>query len=544
MLRKNDEITGLITGYTSEGRGVLRAPDGRAVFVADAIAGEIARVRIEHIGHNAAYGSIVRLEQVSPHRVDRECRLGKRCGGCDFWHMDYQEELRLKAQRVRDALTRIGGIDPGEVSIVGAESCCGYRNKAQYPVAPGANGPVAGFYQARSHNVLPVERCLIQSEPAGRAKDAVLEWMRRYEIPAWDEVRRRGVVRHIFVRTAATGQVFVCVVCTIRPQFGEELVEIARRAVPKLKTLVLSLHSGKGNVVLGRDMVPLWGDGRIEETLCGLRFRLSGRSFFQVNRVQAERLYELALEMAGPARVALELYCGIGTITLCLARQAGFVYGVEVVEDAVEDARVNAALNGVRNVEFFCADAGEAAGRFIREGVQPEVVLVDPPRKGLGADVVDAILRLEPQRVIYVSCDPATLARDVARLSAGYTVAEVRAVDMFPRCSHVETVVLLSKGEINSRKVRVEFSLEDMDMSGFQKGATYGQIKAYVLEKFGLKVSSLYISQVKRKCGLEVGDSYNQPKSENAKVPTCPPEKEKAIRAALEYFRMIEGSDH
>lgn len=450
MLRKNEEITGTITGYTSEGRGVLRAPDGQAVFVAGAIAGETARVRVEHIGHNAAFGRIVRLETVSPHRVERECPLGKRCGGCDFWHMDYQEELRLKARRVRDALTRIGGFDPGEVDILGAESCYGYRNKAQFPVAPGKDRPVAGFYQARSHSVLPVERCLIQPGAAGLAKDAVLDWMARFSVPAWDEVRGRGTVRHIFVRTTSGGQVFVCVVCTARPPFVEELVEIVREAVPELKTLVLSLHSGKGNAVLGRELVPLWGDGCVEETLCGLRFRLSARSFFQVNRVQAERLYGLALEMAGPARVALDLYCGIGTITLCLAGQVEMVYGVEVVEDAVADAKVNAERNGIVNVEFFCADAGEAADRFAREGVRPEVVLVDPPRKGLGVDVVDAILRMAPERVVYVSCDPATLARDVARLREQYGVVGVRAVDMFPRCSHVETVVLLSRGDIGS----------------------------------------------------------------------------------------------
>lgn len=450
MLRKNEEITGTVTGYTSEGRGVIRAPDGQAVFVADAIAGETARVRIEHIGHNAAYGRIVRLETVSPHRVERECPLGKRCGGCDFWHMDYEEELRLKARRVRDALARIGGFDPGEVDILGAESCRGYRNKAQFPVAPGERGPVAGFYRARSHTVLPVGRCLIQTEAAGAAKDAVLEWMERFCVPAWDEAKGRGTVRHIFVRTSAGGEVFVCVVCTARPPFAEELVKMVRKAVPGLKTLVLSLHSGRGNAVLGRELVALWGDGHIEETLCGLRFRLSARSFFQVNRAQAERLYRVALEMAGPATVALDLYCGIGTITLCLAKQVGMVYGVEVVEDAVADAKVNAKRNGVDNVEFFCADAGAAADRFARDGVRPEVILVDPPRKGLGVEVVDAILRMAPERVVYVSCDPATLARDVARLRTAYGVVEVRAVDMFPRCSHVEIVVLLSKGGIDS----------------------------------------------------------------------------------------------
>lgn len=537
MLRKNDEITGAVTGYTSEGQGVLRAPDGQAVFVADAIAGETARVRIEHIGHNAAYGRIVRLETVSPHRVERECPLGKRCGGCDFWHMDYAEELRLKAQRVRDALVRIGGFDPGEVPILGAESYYGYRNKAQYPVAPGEGGPVAGFYRARSHAVLPVARCLIQPEAADLAKRAVLDWMRRFSIPAWDETRHTGMVRHIHVRTA-TGQVLVCVVCTARPPHAEELIAMVRGAVPALKTLVVSVHSGRGNAVLGKELIPLWGDGSVEETLCGLRFRLSARSFFQVNRAQAERLYELALELAGPAKTALDLYCGTGTITLCLARQAGKVYGVEVVEDAVADAKENAARNEIENVEFFCADAGEAAERFAKDGVRPELIVVDPPRKGLSEDVIRAIMRMSPERVVYVSCDPATLARDAARLGAGYRPMRVEAVDMFPRCAHVETVCLLSKLH-SEHHIEVDLNLDELDLTAAESKATYEEIKAYVLEQFGLKVSTLYISQVKRKCGLEVGDSYNQPKSENAKVPTCPPKKEKAIVAALEHFQML-----
>lgn len=469
MLRKNEEVTGIITGYTSEGLGVLRAPDGQAVFVKDAVAGETARVRIEHIGHNAAYARIVRLETVSPHRVERECPLGKRCGGCDFWHLDYQEELRLKAQRVRDAFMRIGGFDPGEVPVLGAESCFGYRNKAQFPVAPGFDGPVAGFYRARSHQVLPVSRCLIQPESADYAKDAVLDWMRRFSVPAWDETRRQGTVRHVHVRTAA-GQVLVCVVCAVWPPHTPELVDFVRAAVPELKSLVISLHSGHGNSVLGRELVTVWGDGWIEESLCGLRFRLSVRSFFQVNRAQAQRLYQIAVGFAGHAHVALDLFCGTGTISLCLARQVGFVYGVEIVEDAVRDARDNARRNGVRNVEFFCADAGDAAERFVCQGVSPEVVLVDPPRKGLDQDVVRAILRLAPDRVVYVSCDPATLARDVARFGGMYRVSEVRAVDMFPRCAHVETVVLLSKREIDSQKVRAELPVEDV--LEFTKGVT------------------------------------------------------------------------
>ena len=449
MLQKNDIIAVEITGYTSEGRGVARAEDGMAVFVQDAIAGERARVRIEHVGRSAAYGRIVKLDTVSPHRVDRACPVGKRCGGCAFWHMDYAEELRLKARRVRDALTRIGGWDPGPVEILGGETCEGYRNKAQYPVAPGKDGPVAGFYQAGTHQVVAVERCRIQTEQADRARAAVVDWMRRERIPAYDETAHTGLVRHIYVRTASDGQTLVCVVGNgPAPAAAPGLAAALQAAAPRLRGLVWNENRRRGNSVLGEGFETLWGSGDLEETLCGLRFRLSPRSFFQVNRAQAQRLYELALELAAltPADTALDLYCGTGTITLCMARQAGKVYGVEVVPQAVADARENAARNGVGNAEFFCADAGEAADRFAREAIRPRVILVDPPRKGLAEDVVDAVARMAPERVVYVSCDPATLARDVARFSqVGYRPQTARAVDMFPRCAHVETIVLLQR---------------------------------------------------------------------------------------------------
>ena len=450
MLRRNDRIPLTITGYTSEGLGVARAEDGMAVFVADAIAGETAQVVIDHVGRSAAYGHIVKLEVISPHRVQRACPLGKRCGGCQFWHMDYEEEQRLKAQRVRDALSRIGGWDPGPVALLGGETCLGYRNKAQYPVAPGKDGPVAGFFQARTHQVIPVEKCLIQTEQADLARRAVLEWMERWNVPAYEEKTGKGTVRHIYVRTATgTGQVLVCLVAAAEKlPHSEDLVERLREAVLGLKTVVHNVHKKPGNAVLGPVFHNLWGEGTVEETLCGLRFRLSARSFFQVNRDQAQRLYGLALDLADlkETDTALDLYCGTGTITLCMARRAGKGYGVEVVDAAIADAKENAGHNGVENAEFFCADAGEAAARFAADGVRPRVIMVDPPRKGLAPEVIEAMVEMGPERIVYVSCDPATLARDVARLrERGYEPQEARAVDMFPRCSHVESVVLLSR---------------------------------------------------------------------------------------------------
>ena len=306
--------------------------------------------------------------------------------------------------------------------------------------------------------------------------------------------------------------------------------------------VVLSVNQAKTNVILGKEYHTLWGQDFLEDTLCDLNFRLSVPSFYQVNRDQAEVLYGRALDFAQltGTETVLDLYCGIGTITLVLARRAGKAIGAEVIPAAIEDAKANAARNGVTNTEFLCADAGEAAQELARRGLRPDVICVDPPRKGISPEVIDAIAQMSPTRLVYVSCDPATLARDVARLrEKGYHVQQAEAVDLFPRTGHVETVVLLSKGEVDSKKIRVEFSLEDMDMSEFQDGATYTQIKDYVLEHSGLKVSNLYISQIKRKCGIGVGKNYNLPKSEDSRQPQCPPEKEKAIREAFKYFGII-----
>ena len=543
MLIKNQIYEATVTDYTAEGQGIAHV-EGCAVFLPNAVAGERVRLRIEHPRKTWAAGKIVEILEKSPHRVNRECPVAKLCGGCDFWHMDYEEETRLKAERVKTCLNRLGGENLTEVPILAAPTCYGYRNKAQYPVSSKKGRAYAGFFRAGTHDVVENQRCLILPEQTDNVKDTVMDYVNQYRVPAYDETTHTGLLRHIYVRRGAvSGQILVCLVCN-----GEKLPKvdalIARlKAIPGFTTLVLSVNTKKGNAVLGDKSVTLCGPGYIEDTLCGLNFRLSPRSFYQVNHHQAQRLYEAAISQAEITKndTVLDLYCGVGTITLAMAGAAGKVIGVEVIPQAVEDARDNAKRNGIENAEFFCGDAGAAALELEKNGVKPDVVVVDPPRKGLNADTIEALHRMAPRRIVYVSCDPATLARDVALLKdQGYTLASATAADLFPRCSHVETVVLLSKGEIDSKNIRVEFSLEDMDMSEFQDGATYPQIKAYVLEHTGLKVSSLYISQVKRKCGLEVGKNYNLPKSEDARqAPTCPPEKENAIREALQYFGMI-----
>ena len=543
MLVKNQIYEALVTDYTAEGQGVAHI-EGCAVFLPNAIAGERVLVRIEKAQKTWASGKIVELLEKSPHRVNRECPVAKLCGGCDFWHMDYAEETRLKAERVKTCLNRIGGQQLETVPILAAPTCYGYRNKAQYPVAVKKGRAFAGFFRAGTHEVVENSRCRILPPEADLVKDKVIDYVNQYRVPVYDETTHTGLLRHIYVRRGAvSGQVLVCLAVN-----GEKLPkaqELIRRlkTVPGFTTLVLSVNTRKGNAVLGDKFITLHGPGYIEDTLCGLTFRLSPRSFYQVNHHQAQRLYETAIAQAGITKqdTVLDLYCGVGTITLAMASAAGKVIGVEVVPQAVEDARDNAKRNGIENAEFFCGDAGQAALQLEREGVRPDVVVVDPPRKGLNADTIEALSRMSPRRIVYVSCDPATLSRDVALLKErGYELKTAQAADLFPRCAHVETVVLLSKGEIDSKNIRVEFSLEDMDMSEFQDGATYPQIKAYVLEHTGLKVSSLYISQVKRKCGLEVGKNYNLPKSEDSRqAPTCPPEKENAIREALQYFGMI-----
>ena len=543
MLVKNQIYEAVITDYTTEGQGVAHI-EGCAVFIPNAIAGERVRVRVTLVRKTWAAGKIVELLERSPHRVNRACPVAKLCGGCTFWHMDYEEECRLKAERVKNCLNRIGGEKLDTVPILAAPTCEGYRNKAQYPVAWEKGRAYAGFFKAGTHEVVDMDRCRILPEQTDRVKAIVMDHVNKYHVPIYDEQTHKGLLRHIYVRRGAvSGQILVCLVVN-----GDGLPKVstlidALKAVPGFTTLVLSVNTKKGNAVLGDTFQTLYGPGYIEDTLCGLNFRLSARSFYQVNHAQAQRLYETAISLAGITKddLVLDLYCGVGTITLAMAASAGKVLGVEVVPQAIADAKDNARRNGIENAEFFCADAGQAALRLEEEGIRPDIITVDPPRKGLSGDAIEAIARMAPKRLVYVSCDPATLARDTALLKdRGFRLEKAVAADLFPRCSHVETVVLLSKGEIDSKNIRVEFSLEDMDMSEFQDSATYPQIKAYVLEHSGLKVSSLYISQVKRKCGLDVGKNYNLPKSEDARqAPTCPPEKENAIREALQYFGMI-----
>ena len=447
MLIKNQIYEAVVTDYTTEGQGIAHV-EGCAVFVPNAVAGEKIRLRIEVAKKNWAAGKIVEILERSPHRINRECPVAKLCGGCDFWHIDYEEEARLKAERVRNCLNRLGGENLESVPILGAPTCHGYRNKAQYPVASKKSRAYAGFFKAGTHEVVENDRCLILPEETDRVKKIVMDHWNKYRISVYDETTHKGLLRHIYVRKGwVSGELLVCLAINgDRVPHDDELIQ-QLKAVPGFATLVLSVNTKKGNTVLGDREKVLYGPGYIEDTLCGLRFRLSPRSFYQVNHHQAQRLYEAAIAQAEITKsdLVLDLYCGVGTITLCMAKAAGKVIGVEVVEQAVIDAKENAVRNGIENAEFFCGDAGKAALELEARGIRPDVIVVDPPRKGLNADTIEALFRMQPRRIVYVSCDPATLARDVALLKEkGYALKTAQAADLFPRCSHVESIVCLT----------------------------------------------------------------------------------------------------
>ena len=471
MLTKNQTYEAVITDYTSEGQGVAHI-EGCAVFIPNAIAGEKCLIRIEKAAKTWAAGKIVEILERSPHRVNRECPVAKLCGGCDFWHMDYAEESRLKAERVRNCLNRIGGENLAEMPILAAPDCYAYRNKAQYPVSAKKNRVYAGFFRAGTHQVIENDRCRILPRETDAVKDAVVDYVNQYRISAYDEVAHKGLLRHIYVRRGAvSGQVLVCLVVNAsKLPHVPELIERLKK-IPGFTTLVLSINTKKGNAVLGDEFITLYGPGYIEDTLCGLNFRLSPRSFYQVNHDQAERLYNAAISQAEITKndTVLDLYCGVGTITLAMAGAAGKVIGVEVIPQAVEDARDNARRNGIENAEFFCGDAGQAALELEKQGIRADVVVVDPPRKGLNADTIEALSRFAPRRIVYVSCDPATLARDVALLKEkGYAVKNAMACDLFPRCSHVETVVCLSRKDVHER-IKFDLNIEELNRTSQSK---------------------------------------------------------------------------
>jgi 23S rRNA (uracil1939-C5)-methyltransferase len=541
MLRKNDEITVTIERFGGE-MGIAHL-DGQTLFVQGALPGETVIARAQKVEKTHAFLKTLQVLAPSESRVTPPCPYYEKCGGCVCQHMTYEASLQMKRERVRDALSRIGGLQADVAPVIGMDDPWRYRNKTALPVGGEKGAPQIGFYAPRSHRIIDIDGCLIAKKESDEVSAILRRWMEKFEVEPYHEETRTGLIRHVMSRVSRSGQVMAVVVAAAASLPHErELIAMLRAGVPGLCSLYLNINRRGDNVILGSESRLLYGEERLQDTLCGLKYALSPQSFFQVNPVQTEKLYQTAVDFAGLTgkELVADLYCGAGTISLLLARRAKKVVGIEIVPQAIRDAEENARVNGVSNAAFHAAAAEALLPQMVAQGLRPDVIVLDPPRKGCEEPVLRAIAQAAPRRVVYVSCDPATLARDAKLLCAmGYQADQCQPVDMFCWTGHVETVVLLSKGEIDSKKVRVEFSLEDMDMSGFQNDATYSQIKERVLQQTGLKVSSLYIAQIKQKHGIIERENYNKPKSENTRQPKCPPEKEAAITEALKYFGMI-----
>ncbi|MBQ7935833.1 MAG: 23S rRNA (uracil(1939)-C(5))-methyltransferase RlmD [Clostridia bacterium] len=447
-MKKNEKGIVKIEDYTDEGFGVARA-DGYVLFVPGTIAGEEAEVLVVKAGKSFGYGKVLRFLKTAPCREEPACALARRCGGCAFWHLSYEEEARLKAARVKNHLKRIGGIEVPLSLILAAKEQTAYRNKAQFPIRQVKGEAQGGFYAPGSHGVVSGAPCRIQPPLFNDLLEWTLSFMKRERIPAYEEQTYTGVVRHLYLRQGVgTGQVMVCLVINGKEFPKKQLfaMEITA-AYPQIKTVAINYNDRNTNVVLGKKTETVFGEGYIEDLLLGKRYRIAPKAFYQVNRAQTEVLYSKVAELAnlsGEERL-LDLYCGIGTIGLSMAGQVKELVGVEIVPDAVENAKENARINGVTNAEFFCADAKEAAARFAAEGKQFDCIIVDPPRKGCDEQTLEAIRQMAPKKLIYVSCNSATLARDLKTLSEDFEIQVVVPVDLFPRTHHVETVVYLKR---------------------------------------------------------------------------------------------------
>ncbi len=542
--RKNDVVTLKIEDCGIGGEGIGRA-DGFTVFVKDAVIGDVIAAKIIKAKKNYGYGRLMEILEPSPDRVEPVCQCARQCGGCQLQTLSYEKQLEFKAKKVKNHLERIGGFrDLSIEPVIGMEKRFHYRNKAQFPVGKNRHGKiVTGFYAGRTHTIIENRNCALGVPQNKEVLDRLISYMEEHNVEPYDETTGTGLVRHVLIRYGFfTGELMVCVVAN-----GEKLPEEAALVeklleLPELASIILNINKKRSNVILGDEIRTLWGKPYITDRLGDISYQISPLSFYQVNPVQTRKLYGKVLEYAGLTgkENVWDLYCGIGTISLFLAKQAGFVRGVEIVPAAIENARENARINGIGNVEFFVGRAEEVLpAEYEKNGVYADVIVVDPPRKGCDEALLWTIVKMQPQRVVYVSCDSATLARDLRYLcERGYEMKRVCPVDMFPETVHVETVCLLSKLNVKQH-IEVELTMDELDLTAAEKKASYEEIKAYVLEKYGLKVSHLYIAQVKRKCGIIERENYNKPKTENARQPKCPPEKEAAIRAALEHFKMI-----
>ncbi|MEQ3046941.1 23S rRNA (uracil(1939)-C(5))-methyltransferase RlmD [Blautia wexlerae] len=542
--RKNDLVTLEIEDCGIDGEGIGKA-DGFTVFVKDAVIGDTVTAKIIKAKKNYGYGRLMEVLKPSPYRVEPKCEFARQCGGCQLQALSYEQQLVFKTNKVKGHLERIGGFtDIPMEPIIGMDELFHYRNKAQFPVGRNKEGKiVTGFYAGRTHNIIENRDCALGVAENKEVLDRVIAHMEKYGIEPYNEATGKGLVRHVLIRYGYfTKEVMVCLILNGNKIPKEELLVKSLCEIPGMTSITINVNKKHSNVILGEEIRLLWGQEYITDRIGDISYQISPLSFYQVNPMQTQKLYAKALEYADlhGEETVWDLYCGIGTISLFLAQKAKFVRGVEIVPAAIENAKENAKLNGLENTEFFVGKAEEVLPReYKKNGVYADVIVVDPPRKGCDETLLETMVEMNPDRIVYVSCDSATLARDLKYLcERGYELRKVCPVDQFGMTVHVETVVLLSQQKPDDT-IEIDLDLDELDATSAELKATYQEIKDYVLKESGLKVSSLYISQVKRKCGIEVGENYNLPKSENARVPQCPKEKEDAIKAALKYYAMI-----
>lgn len=533
---------GVCYDLSAEGKGVVRN-NGVVGFVDHLLPGEKAEIEITYAKKDVFYGKIRRLIQSSDDRVKPRCGSFFQCGGCALMHLDYQAQLRYKKEKVRQCLERIGGLRVAVDETIGMEDPYCYRNKIQVPVKLSKKGKiVTGFYKEKSHDIVPIETCEIEDKQADRILSSVRELMKRFRIAPYDEDRRTGIVRHILIRTSKHYDERMVVLVTTVDTFPArgDFIKALKNKNPEITTIVQNINPRDTNVILGEKQRILSGKGYIRDLLCGIEFKISPKSFYQVNPVQTEKLYYKAIESAKITKedLVLDAYCGIGTIGLIASKQAKEVIGVEIVKEAVIDARNNAKNNGIDNAHFYEGDAGQFILEQYKNGIHFDVVIMDPPRKGSDETFLSILLKTTPKRIVYVSCDPATLARDLKQLSQKYEVISVIPVDMFPHTFHVETVVLLSR-KVPDDYLEVNVELDDDFLTKAEAKGTYDQIKQYIYEKYKIKVSSLYIAQVKDSCGIKERENYNHSKRSDGKQPQVPENKRKLILEALEFYKMI-----
>ena len=542
--RKNDLVTLEIEDCGIDGEGIGKA-DGFTVFVKDAVIGDTVTAKIIKAKKNYGYGRLMEVVKPSPYRVEPKCAFARQCGGCQLQALSYDQQLVFKTNKVKGHLERIGGFtDIPMEPIIGMDELFHYRNKAQFPVGRNKEGKiVTGFYAGRTHNIIENRDCALGVPENKEVLDRVIAHMEKYGIEPYNEATGKGLVRHVLIRYGYfTKEVMVCLILNGNKIPKEEQLVKSLCEIPGMTSITINVNKKRSNVILGEEICLLWGQEYITDRIGDISYQISPLSFYQVNPMQTQKLYAKALEYADlhGQETVWDLYCGIGTISLFLAQKAKFVRGVEIVPAAIENAKENAKLNGLENTEFFVGKAEEVLPReYKKNGVYADVIVVDPPRKGCDETLLETMIEMNPERIVYVSCDSATLARDLKYLCArGYELRKVCPVDQFGMTVHVETVVLLSQQKPDDT-IEIDLDLDELDATSAETKATYQEIKDYVLKEFGLKVSNLYISQIKRKCGIEVGENYNLPKTENPKVPQCPKEKEDAIKAALKYFAMI-----